>query len=235
MEQLVQAASEDPQALVLSSVVGLAGILAILTGLFRCLAVFVRWAGRLNWTCPSRGSKSGPRNRTPPGMEKVVGNMQVLLDAMAARLQSQFENLPTAGMHGDIAAIKWNVEGLQTDVAKMAQEVARLDTMSSRIQSMNLSMHDSNKEVTRVLHYLQESMEPSLDDNKGLLQEMTQSWTELKAALTMLSTQVMEFRKEFGEFRQAFCTPSRTSPSSMGRNLRSFVCGLRTRRPTLPS
>ena len=105
--------------------------------------------------------------------------------------------------HADITAIKGNVEGLQTDVAKMSQEVARLDTMSSRIQSMNLSMHDSNKEVTRVLHYLQETVQPSLDDNKGLLQEMTQSWTELKAALTMLSTQVVEFRKEFGEFRQA--------------------------------
>ena len=88
MERLVQAASEDPQALLLSSssVVGLAGVLAILTGLFRCLS---------------------------------------------------------------------------------------------------------------------RQVEPSLDECKGLLQEVTQSWTELKVALSMLSAQAVEFRKEFGEVRQA--------------------------------
>ena len=86
----------------LSSVVGLAGVLAILKDLLRCLSVFVRRAGR---------------------------QVQALLDAMEARLQAQFGNLPTAGPHGDIAANKWNAEGLQIDVAKMAQEIAHLDAI----------------------------------------------------------------------------------------------------------
>ena len=135
--------------------------------------------------------------------ENIVEDVQTLLNAMETRMQSQFENLPTAGTHEGISAIKGALESLQAEFAKMAQEVARLDTMSSRIQSMNLSMHGSLKEVTRILHFLQETVEPSLDENKGMLQEMTSSWTELKASLNMMSTQTVEFRREFGEFRQA--------------------------------
>ena len=53
-------------------------------------------------------------------------SMQHLFTAMETRMQAQFENLPTAGMHEGISAIKGALESLQAEFEKMAQEVARL-------------------------------------------------------------------------------------------------------------
>ena len=99
-----------------------------------------------------------------------------------------------------VGNLEASVKDLHTNLDKIAGEVGRLDTMSSRIQSLNLSMTDSCKEFAKTLAYLLKNCMPLMVDTKGVADEILGSWEEIKASLLTVSLQTNECRKEFGDF-----------------------------------
>ena len=80
-------------------------------------------------------------------MRAIMDGVQILVDCVESKLVE-------------------SVSAVNFAFVKVASAVARLDTMSSRIQSMNLSMNDNMLAIAKILNYLHDNIAPFLVDSR---------------------------------------------------------------------